>query len=62
MGTRRIMSYTVNSDIFTLANKGASISDKELQEAGCNVEALVAAGHLVSAKSASKLATESEIA
>jgi len=54
------MNYTVNSDVFALGIKGASITDKELQEAGCNVEALVAAGHLVFAKSASKLATESE--
>lgn len=54
------MAYTVNSDLFTLANKGASISVKELQEAGCNIEALVAAGHLVSAKSTTKTATESE--
>lgn len=54
------MSYTINSDIFALGNKGASISIKELQEAGCNIEALVAAGHLVSAKSTTKPATESE--
>jgi hypothetical protein len=60
MGTRRVMSYTVNSEIFALGKKGASISTKELQDAGCNIEALVAAGHLISAKSASKLATESE--
>lgn len=60
MGTRRLMSYTINSDIFALGNKGASISIKELQEAGCNIEALVAAGHLVSAKSTTKPATESE--
>ena len=43
------MTYTVNSDRFALKKKGESISDKELHEAGCNVEALVSAGHLVSA-------------
>ena len=57
------MSYTIISDKTVCGKqKGDSLTDKELQEAGCNVEALVAAGHLVSAKSASKLATESEIA
>ena len=43
------MNYTVNSDSFVLKKKGESVSDKELLEAGCNVEALVSAGHLVSA-------------
>lgn len=43
------MAYTVNSDRFSLKKKGESISDKELLEAGCNIEALVSAGHLVSA-------------
>lgn len=43
------MAYTVNSETFTLKKKGESISDKELLEAGCNIEALVSAGHLVSA-------------
>lgn len=42
------MNYTVNSDRFALKAKGESVSDKELLEAGCNVEALVSAGHLVS--------------
>jgi hypothetical protein len=37
------MTYTVNSDRFALKKKGESISDKEL------LEALVSAGHLVSA-------------
>lgn len=54
------MSYIVSSDIFALGKKGAPISTKELQDAGCNIEALIAAGHLISAKSASKPATESE--
>lgn len=54
------MSYTINSEIFVLGKKGATISPKELQDAGCNIEALVASGHLVSAKPASKLTTESE--
>lgn len=43
------MTYTVNSDRFALKKKGESVSDKELLEAGCNVEALVSAGHLVPA-------------
>jgi len=42
------MNYTVNSDRFALKAKGESVSDKELLEAGCNVEALVSSGHLVS--------------
>jgi hypothetical protein len=44
------MNYTVNSDRFALKAKGESVSDKELLEAGCNIEALVAGGHLVSAQ------------
>lgn len=44
------MGYTVNSDRFALKNKGESVTDKELLEAGCNIEALVAGGHLVSAQ------------
>lgn len=43
------MTYTVNSDRFSLKKKGESVSEKELLEAGCNIEALVSAGHLVSA-------------
>ncbi len=44
------MAYTVNSDNFVLKAKGVSVTDKELLEAGCNIEALVAGGHLVSAQ------------
>lgn len=56
------MNYTVNSDRFVLKAKGESVSDKELLEAGCNVEALVSAGHLVStaAKAAPALEGESK--
>lgn len=54
------MIYTINSDLFALGKMGATISVKELQEAGCNIEALIAAGHLVPAKSTTKTATESE--
>ena len=43
------MNYKVNSIRFSLKKKGESVSDKELLEAGCNIEALVLAGHLVSA-------------
>jgi hypothetical protein len=44
------MSYTVGSNNFTLKKKGESVTDKELLEAGCNIEALVVGGHLVSAQ------------
>lgn len=44
------MAYIVNSDRFALKKKGESVSDKELLEAGCNIDALVAGGHLVSAQ------------
>lgn len=44
------MAYIINSDRFALKNKGESVSDKELLEAGCNIDALVAGGHLVSAQ------------
>lgn len=54
------MSYTINSDNFTLGKKGASIADKALLDAGCNIEALVAGGHLVSTKSAPTPAIEGE--
>lgn len=46
------MSYIVNSDRFVLKKKGEAITEKELLEAGCNIDALVAGGHLVSAKTA----------
>lgn len=44
------MAYIVNSERFTLKAKGGTVTDKELLEAGCNTEALIAAGHLVSAQ------------
>lgn len=44
------MNYTVNSDRFALKAKGESVSEKELLEAGCDIKALVAGGHLVSAQ------------
>ena len=52
------MSYTVNSDNFTLAKKGSSITEKELLEAGCNIAALIAGNHLVSAKTAPVVPTQ----
>lgn len=52
------MSYIVNSDRFVLKAKGESVTDKELLEAGCNVEALVAAGHLVSAQTPKVVPTQ----
>lgn len=54
------MAYIINSDSFTLGKKGASITDKELLEAGCNITALVAGGHLVSAKVTPTPAIEGE--
>jgi hypothetical protein len=53
-----MMSYTVNSDNFVLKAKGQSVSDKELLEAGCNVQALVAGGHLVSAQTTKVVPTQ----
>jgi hypothetical protein len=41
-----------------LKKKGESVSEKELLEAGCNIDALVAGGHLVSAKTASAVPTQ----
>jgi len=38
-------SYTVSSEILAGKNIGDTISDLELE--GCNIEALLAAGHLV---------------
>ena len=52
------MTYTVNSDRFILKGKGESVSEKELLEAGCNIDALVAGGHLVSAKTAPAVPTQ----
>jgi hypothetical protein len=53
-----MMSYTVNSDRFALKAKGESVTDKELLEAGCNVQALVAGGHLVSAQTTKAVPTQ----
>jgi hypothetical protein len=52
------MGYTVNSDNFALKKKGEAITEKELLEAGCNVAALVAGGHLVSAQTAKAVPTQ----
>ena len=52
------MAYTVNSDNFTLKKKGESISEKELLEAGCNIQALVLGGHLVSAQTTKANSTQ----
>lgn len=52
------MTYTVNSDRFVLKKKGESVTEKELLEAGCNIDALVAGGHLVSAKTAPAVPTQ----
>lgn len=50
--------YKVNSDRFVLKAKGEVITEKELLEAGCNIEALVSGGHLVSAKTAAAVPTQ----
>jgi hypothetical protein len=52
------MAYTVNSENFALKAKGQSVSEKELLEAGCNIEALVAGGHLVSAQTIKAVPTQ----
>jgi hypothetical protein len=40
------MEYIVASDRFVLKEKGQAITEKELLEAGCDISALVSAGHL----------------
>lgn len=52
------MGYIVNSDSFALKKKGEAMTEKELLEAGCNVAALVAGGHLVSAQTAKVIPTQ----
>ena len=52
------MNYTVNSDRFALKAKGQSVTDKELLEAGCDIKALVAGGHLVSASTPKAVPTQ----
>jgi hypothetical protein len=44
------MQYTITSDTLAVANKkkGDQVAEKELLEAGCNIAALVSAGHLSS--------------
>ena len=52
------MLYTVNSDVFTLKQKGESITEEELIKAECNIEALVTAGHLKLPQSVKVTTTE----
>ncbi len=42
------MNYTIASDRLEVGSKkkGDQVADKELLEAGCNIAALVSAGHL----------------
>jgi len=42
------MSYTIKSDNFVFGNKkkGDQVTEKELLDAGCNLEALVKGEHL----------------
>ena len=53
------MSYTIKSDNFELGNKkkGDQVTEKELLDAGCNLEALVKGEHL-SGNTPTKPATE----
>jgi hypothetical protein len=53
------MSYIVKSDNFELGNKkkGDQVTEKELLDAGCNLEALVKGEHL-SGNTPTKPATE----
>ena len=53
------MEYLVASDRFVLKEKGQAITEKELLEAGCDIAALVSAGHL-KPKQAEKLAPTKE--
>ena len=40
------MNYTVTSDNFEAKKKGDSITEKELLNAGANIEALIAGNHI----------------
>ena len=53
------MNYTIQSDNFEIETKkkGDQVTDKELLEAGFNIDALVDGGHL-SGKVQTKTATE----
>jgi hypothetical protein len=53
------MEYIVASDRFVLKEKGQAITEKELLEAGCDISALVSAGHLKN-KQADKVAAIKE--
>lgn len=56
------MAYKVNSDIFVPASLGSTVTESDLE--GCNIDALVEAGHLVPNESSSsakaKSATETK--
>ena len=53
------MSYTIKSDNFVFGDKkkGDQVTEKELLDAGCNLEALVKGDHL-SSNTPTKPATE----
>lgn len=48
------MNYTIASDRLEVGSKkkGDQVAEKELLDARCNIEALVAGGHLVSTQAA----------
>jgi hypothetical protein len=52
------MSYIITSDLEVCnKSKGQTLTDKELEDAGVNIEALVAGGHIKSS-SQTKLVTQ----
>lgn len=51
------MAYTVNSDIFVPASLGSTVTGSDLE--GCNIDALVEAGHLVPNESSSSAKAKS---
>lgn len=51
------MTYTVTSNIFVPASLGSTVSDNDLE--GCNIDALIEAGHLVPNDSSSSATAKS---
>jgi len=51
------MTYTVNSDTFVPASLGSTVTDSDLE--GCNIDALIEAGHLVPNESSTSVKAKS---
>jgi glutamate dehydrogenase/leucine dehydrogenase len=51
------MIYTVTSDIFVPASLGSTVNENDLD--GCNIDALVEAGHLVPNESSNSTTAKS---